>query len=326
MPTIDPRLTEADIQKLRDEHYNATITHLWKPTRHLMRIRVRLDDGVKEGGPALNYEPGQYTTLGMGYWEPRVPEAQKEDLTDKQLGKVAKRAYSISCRLIADLDTVSEAGNEDEIEFYIALVLKNEKTPPALTPRLFVLRKGDRLQMSPRPKGHFTLEGVKPTDNVLLAGTGTGEAPHNAMVSKLLANGHIGKITNMCCVRYDEDLGYTDEHMKLTAAYPNYRYLPLTTRELRNRDPNRDDYLGVRYVQDVLAGETAEGEIGFELKPEGTHVFLCGNPMMIGIPNKEGHPDGRYPKPKGVVEVLEEKGFTADEPKSPGNIHYEKYW
>ena len=326
MPTIDPRLTEAEIQSYRDEHYNATVTYLWRPTRHLMRVRVRLDEGVREDGLALNYEPGQYTTLGMGYWEPRVPEADPEDLDEKKLQRMVKRAYSISCRLLDDNDRVTPAGGEDEVEFYIALVLKAEKAPPALTPRLFVLRLGDRLHMGGKPKGVFTLEDVKPTDNVLLAGTGTGEAPHNAMASKLLANGHQGKITNVCCVRYREDLGYTREHNTLMREFPNYRYVPLTTRELENRDTKHPEYSGVRYVQDLLDGEGVADEIGFELDPGNTQVYLCGNPSMIGIPNKADHPEGRYPTPRGVVEVLEEKGFKADEPKSPGNIHYEKYW
>jgi ferredoxin/flavodoxin---NADP+ reductase len=36
--------------------------------------------------------------------------------------------------------------------------------------------------------------------------------------------------------------------------------------------------------------------------------------------------DDRYPQPKGMVEVLETRGFRADEPHQPGNIHFEKYW
>lgn len=322
----DTRLTENEITALREEHYNATVVHLSTPTRHLMRVRVRLDEGIQESGVALNYDPGQYTTLGMGYWEPRLPEAEQEQLDDKKVRRVAKRAYSISCRLLDEAGNITPAGDEEEIEFYIALVLKAEKTPPALTPRLFMLQRGDRLQMGPRPKGAFTLDGVKPTDNILFAGTGTGEAPHNAMLSKLLAEGHQGQITNACCVRYHEDLGYTSEHETLMKAYPNYRYIALTTREVENRDPTHPAYAGVRYVQHLLEGENAAEEIGFELQPDGTHVYLCGNPAMIGIPNKQGHPDGRYPQPRGVVEVLEEKGFRADEPKTPGNIHYEKYW
>lgn len=321
MPTADARLTEDEVASLRDEHYNATLTHFHLCTDRLARVRVRLDDSA-----ALNYEPGQYTTLGLGFWEPRHPEADPETLDDKKLRRVAKRAYSVSCRLLDAAGEVAPAGPETELEFYIALVTKAEKAPPIFTPRLFLCKEGDRLQMNPRPKGHFVLGEVKPTDNILFAGTGTGEAPHNAMLSKLLAAGHTGNIANVCCVRQREDLGYTAEHARLMEAFPNYRYVPLTTREPENRDPDAPGYVGVRYVQDLLAAPTVADELGFELASDKTQVYLCGNPAMIGIPNKPDHPDGRYPKPKGVVEVLEGLGFTADEPKSPGNIHYEKYW
>lgn len=321
MPTADARLTEEEVASLRAEHYNATITHFHKCTDRLVRIRVRLDEGA-----ALNYEPGQYTTLGLGFWEPRHAEADPETLDDKKLRKVAKRAYSVSCRLLDEAGKVSEAGPEIEPEFYIALVTTAEKAPPILTPRIFLCQEGDRLQMNPRPKGHFVLGEIDPTHNIVFAGTGTGEAPHNAMLSKLLANGHRGSIVNVCCVRKKADLGYTAEHAALMKAFPRYRYVPLTTREPENRDPEARGYVGARYVQDLLAGPNAADEIGFELDPSCTQVYLCGNPAMIGIPNKADHPDGRYPKPRGVVEVLEGMGFTADEPKSPGNIHYEKYW
>ncbi|MEO0529919.1 MAG: ferredoxin--NADP reductase [Planctomycetota bacterium] len=326
MGTAEATLAGDEISALREKHYNATVTYTDHITRHLIRMRVRLDDGVSDDGPALHYEPGQYTTLGMGYWEPRVEGAQVEDLDEKTLQRMVKRAYSISCRLLDDDGNVAPAGDEAELEFYIALVMENGDKPPGLTPRLFMLRRGDRLHMGARPKGVFTLGDIKPTDNVLFGATGTGEAPHNAMLAKLLAAGHEGGIASVSCVRYGEDLGYTPEHNELMAKHANYRYVPLTTREIENRDPDHPNYKGVKYLQDLLASEDAAERIGFELDPANTHVFLCGNPAMIGIPNKEGHPDGRYPKPRGVVEVLEARGFKADEPKSPGNIHYEKYW
>lgn len=326
MGTPSDLLSDDEVQALRAEKYNATITHLEFPTAGLMRVRVRLDDGVREDGVALHYEPGQYTTLGLGYWEPRHPEADPEQLDDKTVRRVAKRAYSISCRLLDDDGRVQPAGGEDEPEFYIALVTQAEKAPPALTPRLFLLKEGDRVEMSPRPKGHFTLGEIKPTDNILFAGTGTGEAPHNAMLSKLLAAGHRGRIANVSCVRFRKDLGYTAEHERLMADYPNYRYVPLTTREKENRDEADPGYVGALYVQDLLASTACAARLGFELNAETTHVYLCGNPSMIGIPNKADHPEGRYPKPRGAVEVLEGLGFRADEPKTPGNIHYEKYW
>ncbi|TWT90329.1 Ferredoxin--NADP reductase [Pseudobythopirellula maris] len=325
MGSAETQLTGDHVAELRKTHYNATVTWFERLNDSLLRMRVRLDDGVSDTGPALHYDAGQYTTLGMGYWEPRVEGAQAETLNEKMLQKVVKRAYSISSRLLDDDGKVVPAGDEQELEFYVALVLQADK-PPALTPRLFGLKKGDRLHMGPRAKGAFTMSGLKPTDNLILAATGTGEAPHNAMLSNLLASGHLGKIACVTCVRYRDDLGYTEEHRKLEAAYDNYRYIPLTTREPENRDKDHPDYVGVTYVQDLLRADDVADRLGFELHAPDTHVFLCGNPAMIGIPRKLDHPDGRYPEPVGVVEVLEGKGFKADEPKVPGNIHYEKYW
>jgi hypothetical protein len=50
---------------------------------------------------------------------------------------------------------------------------------------------------------------------------------------------------------------------------------------------------------------------------------------MIGAPDKD-RTTGQliYPKPPGVVGILEERGFRVDNPqaKEHGNIHFEKYW
>ncbi|TWT43279.1 ferredoxin--NADP reductase [Botrimarina hoheduenensis] len=325
---MNPRetlLSQADAQQLREEHYNATITWMEKPNDRLMRVRVRLDEGAAENGPALHYQPGQYTTLGLGYWERRLELVQPETLDEKLVRRVVKRAYSISCRMLDDQGVVTPAGEEPEPEFYIALVTEADK-PPAFTPRLFGLSVGDRLQMGVRPKGVFTLGDFAPTTNLLFASTGTGEAPHNAMISSLLAGGHRGKIANLCCVRYESDLGYLAIHRQLEAAYPNYRYLPLTTREPINRNQQQPGYVGVRYVQDLLSDPDAADELGFALSADHTLVYLCGNPAMIGVPNRAGDAAGRYPTPRGVVEVLEGQGFRAHDAKSPGNIYFEKYW
>src|SRR5262249_16613237 len=105
--------------------------------------------------------------------------------------------------------------------------------------------------------------------------------------------------------------------------YANYRYLSLTTRE-----PD----VAVRgkvYIQDLLASGELERQLNEPLNPATTHVFLCGNPKMIGVPDKDRETGERdYPKPRGVVELLERRGFCTDQPaiKLKGNIHYEEYW
>ena len=42
-------------------------------------------------------------------------------------------------------------------------------------------------------------------------------------------------------------------------------------------------------------------------------MFLCGNPKMIGVPVKNKDDRRReYPQPPGVIEILEKRGFQAD--------------
>ena len=65
------------------------------------------------------------------------------------------------------------------------------------------------------------------------------------------------------------------------------------------------------------------------LDPACTHVYLCGNPSMIGVPAVDkttGHV--LYPQPRGVVEILAHRGFKMDQPalKLKGSIHFEEYW
>jgi ferredoxin--NADP+ reductase len=169
--------------------------------------------------------------------------------------------------------------------------------------------------------GHFTAQPVQPDDNVVLLSTGTGEAPHNAIVWELLRRGHRGRILNACCVRYAKDLGYQTIHREAMERYPNYRYLGLTTRE-----PGLTKKV---YLQDVLNHGELEEHLGATLDPSKTHVYLCGNPKMIGVPVKNKETGQReYPATVGMIELLERRGFVVDQPaaKIKGNIHFEEYW
>ena len=103
---------------------------------------------------------------------------------------------------------------------------------PALTPRLFMLKEGDRLQHrreDHRPLHARTGEAGR---HVIFLGTGTGEAPHNYMLWELLRTrphredplapaASATRATSATC----------DTHTRLMGRYPNYKYLALTTRE-----------------------------------------------------------------------------------------------
>lgn len=311
---------EHECERLRCENYNSQVVKLVRVHEDLMTIRVRPDRGVP---PFL---AGQYTVRGLGEWERRVAGVQDEPDGLHRPGKVIKRAYSISSPMIDDAGRLVRASKSPCLEFYIALVRYADKHPPALTPRLFGLAEGDGVFCGPHVHGHYTLGGVQRDDNVVFAATGTGEAPHNAMLADLLASGHRGRIVSVCCVRWKQDLAYLSGHRELERRYPSYRYLTLTTREPENLDPAHVQYIGKRYLQDYFASGDLERDADLELSPRNTHVFLCGNPEMIGVPHHTHDPARRYPEPVGMVEVLERCGFQVDQPHEPGNVHFEKYW
>jgi ferredoxin/flavodoxin---NADP+ reductase len=309
-------MTAEEIAELRQRRYNATVVSLTLFNPDLMMLRVKPDF------PRPPHHPGQYCTLGLGYWERRVEGCQVESLAPGEETRVVRRAYSISCSICSAPGRLMRLEENDWLEFYIVLVRENpDGRVPALTPRLFCLQPGDRIQIGDRITGHYTLEPVKSGDTVIFLGTGTGEAPHNYMTWELLSRGHTGKILNACCVRYSRDLGYLDTHTALMKQFPNYTYLSLTTREQ-----------GVTrkvYIQDLIASRELDERLGAPLDPATTHVFLCGNPKMIGVPIRDRDTGAvTYPQPVGAVEVLEGRGFKADvaATKFKGNVHFEEYW
>lgn len=310
-------MTPEQIAELRRTKYNATVTWMRKPHSDLMIMRVTPDF------PRPAHSPGQYTSLGLGYWEPRHPACTPETLKPGDEQRLVRRAYSISSSVLDDHGQLLDLDAGNWLEFYIVLVRESEKEqPPGLTPRLFMLREGDRLHITEKITGHYTLESVRSEDTVLFLSTGTGEAPHNYMLWELLRRGHRGRILAACCVRYRRDLGYLAVHDELTRRYPNYTYLPLTTREA-------DTVQQKVYIQDLITSGQLEERLGQRLDPGHTHVFLCGNPKMIGVPVKDRETGRRvYPTPTGVVQILEERGFQADQAASKikGNVHFEEYW
>lgn len=309
-------MTPEEIDELRARRYNGTVVYLRTIHSDLMVMRVKPDF------PRHAHEPGQYCTLGLGNWEPRVEGCQPEALKPDDMTKVVRRAYSISSPVELEPGTLYDPDATDWLEFYIVLVRENiDGRVPALTPRLFALKEGDRIQIGEKVAGHYTNDPVFPGDNVVFLSTGTGEAPHNYMLWDLLRREHDGKILSACCVRYSRDLGYTDLHRRLMGRYPNYKYLGLTTREAGQTRKV--------YIQDAITSGELEEQLGAALDPAKTHVFLCGNPKMIGVPTRDKATGAvTYPQPPGVIEILERRGFRADvaATKTRGNIHFEEYW
>jgi ferredoxin/flavodoxin---NADP+ reductase len=303
-----------EIRPLREAHYNAHVTMIKQVHDDLRIMRVVKDQAFPP------FHAGQYVALGLGTWEPRVPGVDEEHEDPLKMRRLIKRAYSISCSLFHPSGNPVRVADCPYLEFYVSLIRHSELRPPALTPRLFALEEGDRLFVESHAAGRYTLDGVSDDNNLLFLATGTGEAPHNAMIADLLVRSHRGRIASAVSVRYQRDAAYDVAHKELVRRYPNYQYLVVTTREAENLDPFHPRFHGKRFLQDLVASGELEKSTGIPLDPARTQVFLCGNPAMIGI--EQG---GRI-VPGGMVEVLSLRGFRLDQPHTHGNIHTEHYW
>lgn len=298
------------IEELRSEFYNATITAFEPTHSDLWVLRVQPDNGE------VRHLPGQYASLGLGYWEDRIDDVEELDI-DSRWDKLVRRSYSISSPMMSADGYLTNWRDAGELEFYIVLVPPSEGNVPGLTPRLALKRPGDRIYLGPKIAGRYTLTPITDPDTAaIFLSTGTGEAPHNAMIVELLQKGHTGPILSAVSVRKWDDLGYIHKHRELQRRFANYKYLPMPTRE-----PN----VQKRYLQSLITDGDIETMIGRPLDPSMTHVFLCGNPAMIGPPEQVAGVT-RFPETTGVVELLVSRGFSVDARKSPGNVHFEEYW
>lgn len=246
---------------------------------------------VPDGWTLPDFEPGQFAVLGLPGSAPRCALAEPEE-TPSDPTRLIRRAYSIA----------SSSLRREFLEFYVALV-----TTGALTPRLFNLNIGDRLWLSPKITGMFTLAQVPDDQNVVMIATGTGLAPYMSMLTTHLVCGSPRHFAVLHGARHSWDLGYRSELMTLQHLCHNFSYTPVISRPAGEPVP----WSGATgYVQDLWRVGIVEKAWGFKPTPQNTHFFLCGSPAMIDA----------------ATAMLEEEGFKEHTRKEPGQIHVERYW
>jgi len=245
-----------------------------------------------EGWELPEFKPGQFVVLGLPYSSPRCPEAAAESERIVSPDILIRRAYSIA----------SSSRAREYVEFYISLVQSGE-----LTPRIFALRVGDRIWMSRKPTGMFTMDLVPQDSSIALVATGTGVAPYMSMLrSRIIHDQAHRRFAVVHGASNSWDLGYSSELLLLQSMFPNFSYLPTVIFPDREPAPWRGD---TRFVQDMWADGVVEKAWGFKPTPENTHIFLCGNPRMI----------------EGMLGALSRDGFVEHTPRNPGQVYIERY-
>ncbi len=217
----------------------------------------------------LSFEPGQFLQLGFETLDGHV-----------------HRPYSVA----------SPPG--EELEFFIVLVEDGK-----LTPHLWKMEVGHKLDISQKAAGSFTL-GHCPDASVLwLIGTGTGLAPFIAMLRTSSAWERFAKIVVVHGVRHKTDLAYQPELGAYKERYAErFDYVPVVSREdvpscLRGR------------ITTCIENGTLEAAAGQAITTDSC-VMMCGNPDMLNE----------------TESLLGGRGLKKHKSKEPGQIVIERYW
>ncbi len=255
--------------------------------RRELNPRVAIVHVRPDSGDVADFLPGQFIQVGL----PAEPGPQAASETRART-KLVKRSYSIA----------SAPREKHAFELLLALVDAGR-----LTPRLWSFGAGQRVWIDPVPKGIFTLEEIPPALDLVFVATGTGIAPFVSMLRHHGRDpGRVRRFVVIHGAREESDLAYDDELRAAERSDSRVRYVPVLSREHET-----SAWTGLRgRVQVALDDARLAGLAGAPLDPRSAHGFLSGNPEMI----------------RDVRELLAPRGFVAGTAKTPGNVHFERYW
>ncbi len=201
-------------------------------------------------------------------------------------GELVKRSYSIA----------SAPGLP--LELYLVVVEGG-----ALSPHLCALDVGDALLVQTDAQGFFTLDHVPDARDLWLLATGTGLGPYISMIRSGRLWSRFERVVLVHGARHVDQLGYRDELEGIAERRAGFTYVPMVSRQ--------DDERALRgRIPANLDNGRLEKAAGLSLRPELSHVLLCGNPDMI----------------RDTTDALAARGLRKHRTRKPGHISTEKYW
>jgi ferredoxin--NADP+ reductase len=270
---------------MADRELNSIVTQMMRISPTMIIIRVKPDSWELP-----EFTAGQFISLGLPASAEKIADSTPDAEVSKP-GKMIRRLYSIA----------SSSVIKEYIEFYITIVHSG-----ALTPRLFNLKIGDRIELGKRTAGMFTLDEVPEGNNIILIATGTGVAPYISMIRSNALQKDLAKLAVIHGAANSWDLGYSSELTLLQTMSEKFTYIP--TILLPEKEPG--GWNGeTKLIQDIWKEGNLEKIWKLRPTPDNTHIFLCGNPAMTNA----------------MLEILINQGFTEHSRKIPGQIHIENW-
>ncbi|MBK5968860.1 MULTISPECIES: ferredoxin--NADP reductase [Thiorhodovibrio] len=237
--------------------------------------------------------------VGLRHWSDNLYSLNIDaPLPSFVAGQYIKVALDIDEKRVGRPYSLVNAPDERPLEIYF-----NEVPEGPLTPRLSDLRSGDRVWVSAKAGGVFTMDNVVSRRHLWMLATGTALGVYLSILKTPEPWERFERIILVQGARHSGELAYPETLAKLKEQYgQRFSFTSTLTRE------QRPGSLQGRITQLLEQGELQRAADA-EITAEDSHLMLCGNSAMI----------------KEVRAWLEARGLHRHKRTQPGHYTTEQY-
>jgi ferredoxin--NADP+ reductase len=237
--------------------------------------------------------------VGKRQWKDNLYSLNFEaPMGDFQAGQFTQLALDIDGDRVARPYSLVNPPHHQPMEVYLNVV---DDGP--LSSRLCDLKTGDRIWVTEQANGFFTVNELPASRDLWLLATGTALGVYLSILRTERPWERFQNIILVHGVRYADELSYGEEIAALLKRYPKrFRILRTVSRE------RVSGHLHGR-ITDLLLNGSLEHSAGLALRPQDSHLMLCGNMEMI----------------RDVTKLLEARGLHRHRREQPGHYTTEKY-
>ena len=242
----------------------------------------------------------QGTVVELYRWAERLYSLRVEaEIAPFEAGQFGRLGLPIGEEFVSRPYSYVNAPDERPLDFYFIVVPGGK-----LTPRLAALKAGDRVWVSRRGAGIFTLSHVPEGRYLWMLATGTALGPFLSILKTKTPWQRFEKIVLVHGVRTTSELAYREVIQGFHNQHPQ-QFIDIAC-------VTRKEAQGMIHARITTAIEEGilESKAGIALRPEDSQVMICGNPAMV----------------KDAIELLKGRGFQENLRKQPGQITTERYW
>jgi ferredoxin--NADP+ reductase len=237
--------------------------------------------------------------VGKRHWSQALYSLQIEaPLPSFRAGQYVKFALDVEGERVGRPYSLVNAPDERPLEIYF-----NEIPEGPLTPKLSDLGVGDRIWVSDRAQGVFTLDNVVSRRHLWMLATGTALGVYLSMLKTPEPWERFERIILVHGARNAGELAYSETIAGIQAAHEdNFTHVVALTRD------SSETALQGR-ITNLLENGSLEAAADARITAEDSHLMLCGNSEMI----------------KDVRAWLEDRGLKRHKRKEPGHYTTEQY-